>query len=180
MTIQLVVVCDIFCSQQRHSGDPVNARRRFRVEARPSWYRNGKYTSPQGTGGGCINPGPFANTTLHFKYFDGVTDLFTGHKLEHALHCLTRDLNNEIATEYNSQARIDDLLASPDIATFQSKIFDFTRDTSIMGLHNGGHYALGKDMHNQFPSPSDPVFYLHHAEIDNMYAQWQAKDLETR
>jgi tyrosinase len=137
---------------------------------------NGNYTFPRGTGGGCVDSGPFANTTLHFKNFDGLADLVSGEKLEYAPHCLSRDLNNEIAAEYTSQTRVDDLLASLDIATFQSKLSGFVPGTPIMGPHNGGHYALGKDMQDQFASPSDPAFYLHHAMIDNLYTQWQAKD----
>ncbi|PSN66498.1 tyrosinase central domain protein [Corynespora cassiicola Philippines] len=139
---------------------------------------NGNYTFPRGTGGGCVDTGPFANTTLHFKNFEGLA--VPPNKLEYAPHCLRRDFNNGISRTHNSQEHVDFLLASPDIAAFQSRLSDFIPGTPIMGPHGGGHYAIGKDMQDQFASPSDPAFWLHHAMIDLMYAQWQAKDPHER
>ena len=35
-------------------------------------------------------------------------------------------------------------------------------------------------MMDMFTSPSDPVFYLHHANIDRIWAKWQAADPSAR
>ncbi|CAI6238330.1 unnamed protein product [Periconia digitata] len=141
---------------------------------------NGNYTFPRGNGGGCVAAGPFANTTLHFKRTKGIPTTNDPNKLEYAPHCLTRDLNNGIASEYCSQSRVDGVLASPDIATIQSLLSDFVPGTPIMGPHNGGHYAVGEDMQDQFASPSDPTFWLHHGMIDLLWTRWQAKDPANR
>lgn len=40
-------------------------------------------------------------------------------------------------------------------------------------LHGLPHIEIGGDMSNGFFSPSDPVFYLHHAFIDKIWRDWQ-------
>lgn len=37
--------------------------------------------------------------------------------------------------------------------------------------------GVGADL---FTSPTDPAFFLHHAQVDNMWWQWQSQDLATR
>ena len=44
---------------------------------------------------------------------------------------------------------------------------DVTRRT-----HNAGHRFIGGHMAGTF-SPNDPVFWLHHANVDRIWAQWQ-------
>ncbi|KAJ2372643.1 hypothetical protein IW150_004017 [Coemansia sp. RSA 2607] len=40
-------------------------------------------------------------------------------------------------------------------------------------IHGAVHLGMGGDM-DTMHSPSDPVFWVHHANIDRLYAQWQA------
>ena len=35
-------------------------------------------------------------------------------------------------------------------------------------------------MNNVFSSPGDPLFYLHHANLDRVWRMWQARDLPGR
>lgn len=35
-------------------------------------------------------------------------------------------------------------------------------------------------MSDFFSSPGDPIFYLHHAQVDRIWTVWQAKDPATR
>ncbi len=42
-------------------------------------------------------------------------------------------------------------------------------------LHNQVHVWVGGDM-AQDTSPNDPVFFLHHCNIDRLWAQWQARN----
>ena len=42
-------------------------------------------------------------------------------------------------------------------------------------VHAGAHNAVGGDMAGR-ASPTDPLFWLHHAFIDKTWANWQASD----
>jgi tyrosinase len=42
--------------------------------------------------------------------------------------------------------------------------------------HNRGHNFIGGHMSTGF-SPNDPVFWLHHANVDRLWANWQARRL---
>lgn len=42
--------------------------------------------------------------------------------------------------------------------------------------HNRGHNFIGGHMAGAF-SPNDPVFWLHHANVDRLWANWQARRL---
>ena len=49
------------------------------------------------------------------------------------------------------------------------------------GIHGGGHYTVAGDPGGDpFTSPGDPVFWLHHGQIDRVWWMWQSQDLETR
>lgn len=41
------------------------------------------------------------------------------------------------------------------------------------GVHNSGHGWVGGDMGNSMISPNDPIFWMHHAQIDRIWAVWQ-------
>src|SRR5215208_1046434 len=43
------------------------------------------------------------------------------------------------------------------------------------GPHNAVHNAVGGDMQNA-GSPRDPLFFLHHANVDRIWYQWQGND----
>ncbi|MFF8289533.1 tyrosinase family protein [Streptomyces sp. NPDC016309] len=43
--------------------------------------------------------------------------------------------------------------------------------------HNGGHNFIGGHM-SQAYSPNDPVFWLHHANVDRLWADWQRRRLD--
>lgn len=40
-------------------------------------------------------------------------------------------------------------------------------------LHNGLHGWIGGHMNNPTASPFDPIFYMHHCNIDRLWAMWQ-------
>ena len=44
---------------------------------------------------------------------------------------------------------------------------------NLEAIHNPVHNAVGGDMATAH-SPADPIFFLHHAAIDRLWAQWQA------
>jgi tyrosinase len=48
---------------------------------------------------------------------------------------------------------------------------DFT--TALEGFHNDVHNWVGGTMSNIMVSPADPVFWLHHAQVDRLWSMWQ-------
>lgn len=47
---------------------------------------------------------------------------------------------------------------------------------SLEGIHNSGHVWVGGSMGIVPTAPADPVFWMHHAEIDRIWSQWQASN----
>jgi tyrosinase len=44
---------------------------------------------------------------------------------------------------------------------------------ALEGIHNSGHVWVGGSMGSIPAAPCDPVFWMHHAEIDRIWWQWQ-------
>ena len=45
---------------------------------------------------------------------------------------------------------------------------------ALQGVHNSGHVWVGGSMGSVPTAPADPVFWMHHAESDRIWAAWQA------
>ena len=60
---------------------------------------------------------------------------------------------------------VNDLLLIPDWSTFVRNFED--------GPHNRVHGWVGGTMNDIFVSPADPLFWLHHAEVDRIWHRWQ-------
>ena len=55
-----------------------------------------------------------------------------------------------------------------------ARTYDAFRQGLEGGLHNTVHALIGGDMNDTSFSPNDPVFWMHHAFIDELWARWQA------
>jgi len=44
-----------------------------------------------------------------------------------------------------------------------------------LGSHAAVHIAIGGTM-NSPSSPADPIFFLHHANLDRIWSEWQVKN----
>jgi tyrosinase len=44
---------------------------------------------------------------------------------------------------------------------------------ALEGIHNSGHVWVGGSMGSISFAPCDPVFWMHHCEIDRIWAEWQ-------
>jgi tyrosinase len=64
-----------------------------------------------------------------------------------------------------TQEMVDAAKRSPTFLGFQQ---------AIEKVHDGPHNAIGGDMGTS-RSPNDPVFFLHHANIDRLWAEWQSQ-----
>ncbi|KAJ1965551.1 hypothetical protein GGI12_000692 [Dipsacomyces acuminosporus] len=83
------------------------------------------------------------------------------------VHCLKRKYNNgkSISPWYSPEYMTSIL------QTTQS--YDVLRASIENSLHGTVHLSLNGDMGTMY-SPMDPVFWIHHSNIDRIYAQWQA------
>jgi tyrosinase len=63
-------------------------------------------------------------------------------------------------------------MASPDYAAFRTQI--------DLGIHPAAHKYIGGDLYDFYTSPSDPVFFLLHSQVDRLWALWQGQDYAAR
>ncbi|KAJ1913666.1 hypothetical protein H4219_005112 [Mycoemilia scoparia] len=100
---------------------------------------------------GCVNNGFVSKLQLTYPY----------------RHCLVREFDrskNTIQTWYSPEYVAYRLQTSTKMSKFRSSIED--------SIHGDVHSSLGGDMSQEY-SPNDPVFMLHHANIDRLWAKWQ-------
>lgn len=115
-----------------------------------------------GLGGGCVYNGPFKNLTINMG---------PGYSTAYNPRCLSRDINPYTAARFLTPRDIISIL-------LQDNIYDFEMNLQGIpgigiGAHGGGHYTVGLEMSDLFSSPSDPAFFLHHGQVDRMWAIWQ-------
>ncbi|KAE8371595.1 hypothetical protein BDV26DRAFT_298650 [Aspergillus bertholletiae] len=137
---------------------------------------------PKGTGGGCVESGPFKDFQVHLGPFNVSLVKSYGPIPDNAFdynpRCFTRNLNPSVLQLLNNQSRVDQMQAASTLVDWLLVLSPSTPDD--IGAHGGGHRAVGGAMGDFFSSPQDPVFMLHHAMIDRLWAQWQDQDPETR
>ncbi|GLB42269.1 putative tyrosinase central domain-containing protein [Lyophyllum shimeji] len=105
---------------------------------------------------GNIVSGPFANHVCHLGPQGNTTD-----------HVLQRAINEGEASRCSS-FNLNTALSKTAFNAFQGWIYD--------SIHRGGHAGIGGDMFDLMTSPNDPLFFLHHAYLDKIWADWQAVD----
>ncbi len=69
---------------------------------------------------------------------------------------------------------------SSDSNSFRAVLEGFAETTAVKrknesGMHNGVHVWVGGKMADVPTAPNDPAFWLHHSNIDRLWAQWQAR-----
>ncbi|MYA96793.1 MAG: tyrosinase family protein [Nitrospinae bacterium] len=69
-------------------------------------------------------------------------------------------------TEFPTRPDMEDLLSSPNYASFRAAVEN-------MDFHGWGHVWIGGLMGRPATSPNDPMFFLHHCMVDHAWALWQ-------
>ncbi|TIC90617.1 Tyrosinase ustQ [Colletotrichum higginsianum] len=113
----------------------------------------------------CVQDGPFKDLRVEYMAL-GAEE-----------HCLRRNFNN-------GSEEIGDMFAGAYTPEAVQVINNLTAyDNFRIGLENGPHGAIhssiGGDM-SPSTSPNDPIFFLHHGQIDRLWALWQNEQLENR
>lgn len=111
----------------------------------------------------CVIDGPFAHTTLRMNQIYGV-DIYDE-------YCMSRDFN-QTAWETVNQTNVDTCNALDNYNAVNFCLVD--------APHSGGHLGTSGTLKNQNGSPGDPVFFLHHANVDRLWWQWQKANLSAR
>ncbi|CZR65684.1 related to tyrosinase [Phialocephala subalpina] len=138
---------------------------------------------PAGKGGGCVRTGPFANTTVNVGPLAGSMDPALkipnnprADGFGYNPRCLRRDVNSYFTTQFIRPIDIaNHINSTKDIGAFQDTLQ--TDTTKAFSLHTSGHYTIWGDPGGDFyVSPGEPVFWLHHGQIDRHFWIWQNQD----
>lgn len=129
---------------------------------------------PPGTGGGCVYSGPFSNYTMNLGPIAIEPKNSSLQGFDYNPRCLSRD----ISLDWGNQTK----------PTSITRLFNSCNDfgclstdlESANGGHSGGHLLIGDIAQDPYASPGDPVFYLHHAQVDRVWTIWQGLDPENR
>ncbi|KAJ6029211.1 hypothetical protein N7499_000356 [Penicillium canescens] len=124
------------------------------------------------TGGGCVENGPF--TPPDFM-------LAVGHQKGQP-DCLRRDWIPWIMNYFAQESLVDHVLAQPDYTSFARALENLPSFTQP-NIHGSAHFGVGGvlgTLGNSALSPGDPLFFLHHCNLDRIFWEWQKKDLPTR
>lgn len=133
----------------------------------------------------CVPNGPFSSWIIHLP---------SGTSVSRQDRCLSRQLSPQIASQWLLKTYEDQILAKPD---FGHMTLALEGDTlGGMGLHGGGHFSVGGSAGDVYTSNTgiylpylpvnasrnqptnllntEPLFYLHHTNMDRIWARWQA------
>ncbi|KAF2400676.1 Di-copper centre-containing protein [Trichodelitschia bisporula] len=116
--------------------------------------------------GNCINDGPFASRTLW---------LGPSYTFNQTARCMKRNIQGAFGNTAQSwSANVVPCLQKQTYAEFAAAVDTDTGATgNFLGIHGGGHYGTGGEMLNLWSSINDPIFYLHHANLDRIWWSWQ-------
>ncbi|KAJ1327075.1 tyrosinase [Microdochium nivale] len=121
----------------------------------------------------CVSDGPFANLRPYYLA-TSPDNLTTGG------HCLYR-LLPEVSEPDAFAIMRENSIKPASVAKVQEGSGNWTVYHTALesGPHGAIHASLGGEM-NPTTSPNEPLFFLHHAQIDRLWWLWQQKDLSTR
>ena len=104
----------------------------------------------------------------YWKWVDGgVPDWIKGFKPDVKVpkQGVIKNKRTNITKSYTNDARIKALLKMKDYFTFTYEL--------ELDPHNNGHVVLGLPMRRVPTAPADPMFWMHHGEVDRVWHEWQ-------
>ncbi|KAK1225111.1 hypothetical protein PQX77_011981 [Marasmius sp. AFHP31] len=113
----------------------------------------------------CVKDGPYSDITLTI----GTTNMFVN---KNEPHCLTRDW-----TASSGSSSPGDMGRTSYDSEMMRRIYsqsDYRNmHFALEGRpHNAVHNRVGGEMGPHW-APNDPIFYMHHANVDRVWAKWQ-------
>ncbi|RPA76849.1 Di-copper centre-containing protein [Ascobolus immersus RN42] len=122
-------------------------------------------------GGGCVKDGPFKDWKFHVA---------PGTETGYVDRCLVRNFWIDYQ-EWIQQSVEDKIMEQKTFEQFTI----FTEGTPMSGwegIHGAGHFIVGGFPFGEgtaaevYTANLEPTFYLHHANLDRIWAEWQAVD----
>ncbi|CAG9953082.1 unnamed protein product [Clonostachys rosea f. rosea IK726] len=113
-----------------------------------------------GEGSECVLDGPFTNLRMHIN---GTSTS--------ANYCLSRAFNATAFTTAKQQ-NIDEC--------FNLEKYEDSYSCYQALPHTAGHFGVGGTMYDPAASPGEPLFYLHHTNLDRLWWEWQQANLTFR
>ncbi|QRW22479.1 tyrosinase [Rhizoctonia solani] len=110
-------------------------------------------STPEGNGTAvCVDNGPYAGFQVNIP----------------EPHCLQRSfpVTNEMAGNWTSST-VNRIMEYPDYMRFWN--------TSERSPHDLIHGAVGADLRQNY-SPNEPLFFLHHSQVDRLWTLWQGRN----
>ena len=118
-----------------------------------------------GTNGRCVKDGPFNDIVVNF------------YDIEYKPHCLSRGFRND----KGEQSVIDGSLLSPE--SVEEVLQKETYADFVVGMEEKLHdvipFGIGGDFET-FTAPYDPLFFLHHTQLDRLWGLWQQRQSPER
>ncbi|CAF3562928.1 unnamed protein product [Fusarium graminearum] len=127
---------------------------------------NPPWDVPDRSGGGCIKKGPFTGLKSNLGPGNGTT---------YNPNCIRRDFAPLSFRDMSGPDAIKDGMRQKDFG-----FFDRVTESTF---HSGGHWGVGGlygTMTDKWQSPADPLFWVHHANVDRAWWSWQIRDLKKR
>ena len=133
---------------------------------------------PHGSGGGCVNSGPFAGWQTVMADIP-ITGILQGLPLPDTAFqlnqsCLTRDLNTFAAQTWCNYTALYVTVNSSSPAEFDANINGVIGGGQL-GLHSGAHFTIGAPGSDIYVSVQDPIWWPLHTFLDNVYTSWQIR-----
>ncbi|KAK1656697.1 hypothetical protein BDP55DRAFT_624850 [Colletotrichum godetiae] len=118
----------------------------------------------------CVDSGPFSELRPSYIAINPTTTI-------QEEHCLFRSLSD--GNTANSRISAENYNATSIEIVQSEKTFETYRPMLEGGPHGIIHSSLGGEM-NPTTSPNEPLFFLHHAQIDRLWWKWQQESPSTR
>ncbi|KAJ1323862.1 tyrosinase [Microdochium nivale] len=132
----------------------------------------------EGRGGGCVTNGPYAGYQANLStvelWFNYPNEITGGEWLSYQPRCMRRDILPEYTRRWARESRLLELFNTTDnqelahIEGWQLALQGGTQQHAV------GHFTYGGDPGGDiYTSPNDPMFWLHHSQIDRVWWMWQ-------
>ncbi|KAH7014498.1 uncharacterized protein B0I36DRAFT_378185 [Microdochium trichocladiopsis] len=120
----------------------------------------------------CVSDGPLANIRPYYV-------AITPKEMKAGGHCLFRKLP-EVSEPEAFKKMMEGSIIEPALSNVQASGNWSTYAWALEGGPHGViHASLGGEM-NPTTSPNEPLFFLHHAQIDHLWWLWQQEDTSKR